>query len=162
VSARRLARFSSPGRRGSSFASTHLDPKAAEKQKAELDFRASGKQRRYSWDYDETMDIFSCNQDGTQMMQLTKERGYDAEGSFSPDGKQIVFCSLRSAYDHELTAEEKQRLDKDPAWFGEIYIMNADGSECAPTDRTCLATTEARSFLRTASGSFGGGSTRAG
>src|SRR5689334_8689163 len=27
------------------FASTHLDPQAKEKQKAELDFRASGKQR---------------------------------------------------------------------------------------------------------------------
>src|SRR6185503_10114677 len=40
------------------FASTHLDAKASDKQKAELDFRASGKERRYSWDYDEQMDIF--------------------------------------------------------------------------------------------------------
>jgi Tol biopolymer transport system component len=121
--------FFQPGTSRLLFASTHLDPKAAEKQKAELEFRVSGKQRRYAWDYDETMDIFSCNQDGTQMVQLTKKRGYDAEGSFSPDGKQIVFCSLRGAYDHELTAEEKQRLEKDPAWFGEIHIMKADGSD---------------------------------
>src|SRR2546421_7134216 len=35
------------------FASTHLDPEAKAKQKAEFDFRASGKERRYSWDYDE-------------------------------------------------------------------------------------------------------------
>ena len=36
------------------FASTHDDPNAAKKQKAEQDFRASGKQRRYSWDYDDS------------------------------------------------------------------------------------------------------------
>src|SRR5216117_4487524 len=30
------------------FASTHLDPEARAKQKAELDFRAAGKERRYS------------------------------------------------------------------------------------------------------------------
>src|SRR2546425_10224775 len=33
------------------FASTHLDSEAKGRQKAELDFRASGKERRYSWDY---------------------------------------------------------------------------------------------------------------
>lgn len=120
--------FFQPGSSRVLFASTHHDPQVLAKQKAELDFRASGKTRRYSWDYDDTMDIFSCQQDGTQLVQLTKERGYDAEGSFSPDGKQIAFCSLRGAYDHELSAEEKQRLEKDPAWFGDIYIMHADGS----------------------------------
>jgi hypothetical protein len=37
---------------------------------------------------------------------------------------------LRAAYEKEaLSPEEKSRLEKDPAWFGEIYIMNADGSE---------------------------------
>src|SRR5882724_13164041 len=40
------------------FASTHLDPEARSKQKAEFDLRATGKERRYSWDYDELFDIF--------------------------------------------------------------------------------------------------------
>jgi Tol biopolymer transport system component len=120
--------FFQPGTTRVLFASTHHDPQALAKQKAELEFRANGKQRRYAWDYDDAMDIFTANADGTQLVQLTKERGYDAEGAFSPDGKQIVFCSLRGAYDHELSAEERQRLEKDPAWFGEIHIMNADGS----------------------------------
>lgn len=120
--------FFQPGAARVMFASTHHDPQAVAKQKAELEFRASGKERRYAWDYDEAMDIFSANADGTQIVQLTKERGYDAEGAFSPDGKQIVFCSLRGAYERELNAEEKQRLEKDAAWFGDIYIMNADGS----------------------------------
>ena len=87
--------FFQPGTSRLIFASTHEDPETAAKQKAEIELRASGKQRRYSWDYDATMEIYSCNQDGTQIVNLTKSAGYDAEGSFSPDGKQIVFCSLR-------------------------------------------------------------------
>ncbi|MEA3207123.1 MAG: hypothetical protein QOE70_180 [Chthoniobacter sp.] len=120
--------FFQPGTQRVLFASTHLDPESAAKQKTELEFRASGKLRRYAWDYDAAMDIFSCQQDGTQIQRLTEAPGYDAEGSFSPDGKQIVFCSLRDAYGRELSPEEKARLDKDPAWFGDIWIMNADGS----------------------------------
>src|SRR2546422_9077662 len=49
------------------FASTQLDSEAKAKQKAELDFRASGKERRYSWDYDEQMDIFSAKRDSTPL-----------------------------------------------------------------------------------------------
>ncbi len=112
------------------YASTHADPKAEQKQKEELEFRASGKQRRYAWDYDETFEIYSANQDGTQLQQLTKALGYDAEAAYSPDGKQIVFCSMRSAYpeDGQLSPQDKARREKDPAYYGDIYIMNADGS----------------------------------
>src|SRR2546423_1741866 len=55
--------FFRPGTDEVLFASTHLDPDARAKQKAELEFRAAGKQRRYSWDYDEQMDIFSAHRD---------------------------------------------------------------------------------------------------
>ncbi len=112
------------------FASTHLDPRAREKQKAEFDFRASEKERRYSWDYDEQMDIFVARRDGSKIRRLTTAAGYDAEGAFSPDGKKIVFCSLRDAYPtNKLSAADLKRLETDPAYFGEIYIMNADGSQ---------------------------------
>ncbi|MCI0535477.1 MAG: M28 family peptidase [Verrucomicrobiales bacterium] len=122
--------FFRPGPEEVLFASTHLDPQASEKQKAELEFRASGQQRRYSWDYDEAMDIFAANRDGSNLRQLTHSQGYDAEGSYSPDGKKIVFCSLRAAYPPEnLSAEDRKRLESDPSYFGEIYIMNADGSD---------------------------------
>ena len=111
------------------FASSHVDPKVKSKQKAELDFRASGKTRRYSWDYDEQMDIFSFKRDGTEPKRLTTAHGYDAEGAYSPDGKKIVFCSIRDAYgEAKLTAKEQARLKMDASYFGEIYIMNADGS----------------------------------
>src|SRR5205809_3301244 len=93
------------------FASTHLDSEAKGRQKAELDFRASGKERRYSWDYDEQMDIFSAKQDGTYLRRLTATPGYDAEASYSPDGKKIVFCSLRDAYPtNKLSPEDLKRL----------------------------------------------------
>ena len=112
------------------FASTHLDPKAMEKQRIELEFRASGKQRRYSWDYDQSMDIFAAELDGGPTRRLTDAPGYDAEGSFSPDGSQIVFTSLRDAFPLErLSPEDRKRFETDPAYFGEIYLMNADGSD---------------------------------
>jgi len=74
------------------------------------------------------MDIFFGESGRDAGRRLTDAPGYDAEGSFSPDGKQIVFCSLRDAWTRELTDEEQARREKDPAWFGEIYIMNADGT----------------------------------
>jgi Tol biopolymer transport system component len=122
--------FFRPGADEVLFASTHLDPEAKAKQKAELDFRAAGKERRYSWDYDEQMDIFAARRDGARLRRLTDAPGYDAEAAYSPDGKKIVFCSLRDAYPtNKLALEQLKRLETDPAWFGEVYIMNADGSD---------------------------------
>jgi Tol biopolymer transport system component len=122
--------FFRPGSDQVLFASTHLDPEAESKQKAELDFRASGKQRRYSWDYDDQMDIFSARRDGSELRRLTSSLGYDAEASYSPDGQKIVFTSLRDAYPIEkLSAEDRKHLETDPSYFGEIYLMNADGSD---------------------------------
>jgi Tol biopolymer transport system component len=111
------------------FASTHLDPDAVEKQQMEIQFRESGKQRRYSWDYDETYDIFAAHPDGSDITRLTDARGYDAEGSYSPDGNWIVFSSMRDAYTGTLSKEDQERLDMDPSYFAEIYIMRADGSQ---------------------------------
>jgi Tol biopolymer transport system component len=92
------------------FASSHLDPEAKKKQEEEYVRREAekGKRRPYRWDFDPWMDIFEANPDGTDLKRLTDTKGYIAEGSYSPDGKQIVFCSQR---DGNL----------------ELYIMDADG-----------------------------------
>jgi len=111
------------------WASTHLDPEAKSKQKAELEFRASGKERRYSFDYDETFDIFASGRDGGDTRRLTDALGYDAECAFSPDGKKIIFSSTRGAYPtKDLSEEDRGRLEMDASYFAEIYIMDADGS----------------------------------
>ena len=121
--------FFRPGTDEMLYASTHHDAFAKAKQEEELKFRASGEERRYSWDYDEAMDIFSAKGDGSNLKQLTDTSGYDAEASYSPDGKLIVFCSLRDAYPkNQLSPKDLKQLEVDPAYFGEIYLMNADGS----------------------------------
>jgi Tol biopolymer transport system component len=121
--------FFRPGTDEIEFASTHADPKSKRLQEEELAVRASGKERRYSWDYDPEMDIYSYNEKTAAMKRLTTARGYDAEGSYSPDGQSSVFSSMRSAYDHPLTDKEKKTLDENPSNFAEIYVMRADGSE---------------------------------
>ena len=51
--------FFRPGSDQILFASTHHDPRSKQLQQEELDFRASGRQRRYSWDYDPEFEIYS-------------------------------------------------------------------------------------------------------
>src|SRR5215472_12167199 len=120
--------FFRPGSDEIEFASTHADPKSRQLQEEELAFRASGKERRYSWDYDPSMDIYAFNESTGALRQLTTARGYDAEGSYSPDGQWIVFSSMRDAYNRALSDAEKKQLETDPSYFAEIYIMKADGS----------------------------------
>ena len=120
--------FFRPGSDEIEFASTHADPKSKQLQDDELAFRASGQQRRYSWDYDPEMDIYAYSEKTGALKRLTTAKGYDAEGSYSPDGRWIVFSSMRGAYDHPLTDKEKKSLDENPSNFAEIYIMRADGS----------------------------------
>ncbi len=110
------------------FASTQLDPEARAKMRAELDFRASGQSRRYSWDYDETYEIFEVDIETGDYTALTNALGYDAEGAYSPDGTQIVFASNRHAYAEALSEEDAARLQRDFSYFMEIYVMDADGS----------------------------------
>ncbi|MDX9974959.1 MAG: peptidase M28, partial [FCB group bacterium] len=111
------------------FASTHEDPQAAQKQKDEFELRASGKERRYSWDYDENYELYIGGLHGEDLRKLTDARGYDAEAAASPDGARIVFASNREAYAPERTEEERAQAEKDPSYFADIYSMNADGSD---------------------------------
>ena len=97
------------------FASSHLDPDAKKHYAVEYWIAArrrsrAARRRRYAWDFDPHMDIFEANPDGSGLKRLTDTPGYNAEGSYSPDGKQIVFCSNRSGADNL-----------------ELYIMDADG-----------------------------------
>lgn len=97
------------------YASSHLDPDARKHYAGERELRAeeqkTKKRRRYVWDFDPWMEIFEANPDGSGLKRLTNSPGYDAEGSYSADGKRIVFCSNRTG---------KENL--------ELFVMDADGS----------------------------------
>jgi len=121
--------FFRPGSDEILFSSTHHDPKSKQLQDEENAFRASGKERRYSWDYDPEMDIYAYSEKSGSLKRLTTARGYDAEGSYSPDGQLIVFSSMRDVYNRPTTDAEKKQLETDPSYFAEIYIMKADGSD---------------------------------
>jgi Tol biopolymer transport system component len=120
--------FFRPGTDQILFASTHHDAKSKQYQDEELAFRASGKERRYAWDYDPEMEIYTYAEKTGQLTRLTNARGYDAEASYSPDGQWIAFSSMRDAYNRTLSPGEQKQLATDASYFGEIYIMKADGS----------------------------------
>jgi Tol biopolymer transport system component len=63
----------------------------------------------YVWALYPSYDIFVAGIDNSRPMRLTSTEGYDAEGAVSPDGKKIVFTSVR---DGDL----------------DLYLMNADGT----------------------------------
>ena len=110
------------------FSSTHEDKEARKKQADELKLRASGKQRRYSWDYDEHYEVYVHDRTTGKNTNVTNTHGYDAEGSFAPDGRLIAFASNRQAYAGGLTDEQRKKFEHDPAVMMDIYLMNADGS----------------------------------
>jgi Tol biopolymer transport system component len=121
--------FFRPGSDEILFSSTHHDPKSKQYQDEELAFRASGKERRYSWDYDVETEIYAYSEKTGALKRLTNVRGYDAEASYSPDGQWIVFSSMRDAYNRPLNDKERKALDENPSYFAEVYIMRADGSD---------------------------------
>ncbi|HJZ92237.1 MAG TPA: DPP IV N-terminal domain-containing protein [Gemmataceae bacterium] len=149
------------------FASSHLDPDAKKVQEAEYkqreDDRKKGVRRRYSWDFDPYMDIFESDLDGGHLKNLTNTKGYDAEGSYSADGKHIVFCSNRGGdlqlYVMDADGTNVRQLTKAPNCYNggpffapdgtkvvfrsdrkekdrlQLYVINADGTgEKALTD----------------------------
>ncbi|MGH7360417.1 MAG: TolB family protein [Candidatus Methylomirabilales bacterium] len=79
--------FFVPGQPQFIYASTHLGSAACPPRPD----RSQG----YVWPIYPDYEIFSAALDGSDLRRLTHNWGYDAEGAVSPDGKTIVFTSLR-------------------------------------------------------------------
>jgi Tol biopolymer transport system component len=72
-------------------------------------------------------DILSVRPDGTDLKQLTNAPGNDAHSAYSPDGQYILFSTSRLGF-----KEEAPLYDQSPQPYGELFIMNADGSGQRP------------------------------
>jgi len=80
----------------------------------------------YVWPVYPTFDIFKARADGSHLVRLTKTRGYDAEGTLSPDGKRIVFTSLRDGdldvYTMDLNGKHVKRLTTGLGYDGGAFF----------------------------------------
>ena len=106
-----------PGDRRVLFASTHLTgPECPPKPQRE---------GRYRWALDD-YDIFSVRLDGQQLQRLTATPGYDAEATISPDGKTIVFTSVRDGdldlYAMNLDGTHLRRLTQEVGYDGGAFF----------------------------------------
>ena len=85
----------------------------------------------YVWPIYDTYDIFKVNADGTNLTQLTKTRGYDAEATIAPDGR-IVFTSTRDGdmeiYSMAPDGSDVKRLTNAPGPDGGPF-WSADGQQ---------------------------------
>ena len=86
----------------------------------------------YVWALYDTYDIFKANDDGSNIVQLTKEKGYDAEATISPKGDKIVFTSTRDGdielYSMNLDGSGVKRLTHEIGYDGGAYYNN-DGTK---------------------------------
>ena len=100
------------------YASTHL---AAKECPPNPDFS-----KGYVWAVYPGYDIFQANADGTNIKQLTSTPGYDAEATISPDGKKIVFTSLRDGdldlYVMDTNGKNVKRLTNELGYDGGAFF----------------------------------------
>lgn len=91
------------------YASTHLESEACPPVP---DRKKYG--NKYIWPIYSSFDIFKADLKGNIVKQLTKEPGYDAEATISPDGKTMIFTSTRDGdldlYLMDLKTEKVKRI----------------------------------------------------
>ncbi len=81
---------------------------------------------KYVWAIYPTFDIVVSDLRGNIVRQLTKEKGYDAEATVSPDGKQIVFTSTRSGdlelYTMDANGNNVKQITKELGYDGGAFF----------------------------------------
>jgi Tol biopolymer transport system component len=87
---------------------------------------------KYIWPIYESFDIFMSDLDGNIVKQLTNTRGYDAEATISPDGKKMLFTSVRDGdldlYIMDLATEKVTRITNTLGYDGGAWF-SADGKK---------------------------------
>jgi Tol biopolymer transport system component len=87
---------------------------------------------RYIWPVYASFDIFVTDLEGNITKQLTNTPGYDAEATLSPDGKKMLFTSMRDGdldlYIMELKTEKVTRVTNTLGYDGGAWFSN-DGKQ---------------------------------
>lgn len=78
--------------------------------------------RGYVWAIYPSYDIFSANADGSNLKNITNSPGYDAEATIAPNGKRVVFTSMRDGdldiYTMDLNGKNVKRLTNETGYDG--------------------------------------------
>jgi TolB protein len=106
-----------PGDRRVLYSSTHAaNPNCPPKPKRD---------GAYRWALDD-YDIYSVRLDGQQLQRLTSSPGYDAEATISPDGKTMVWTSVKDGdldlYTMNLDGSNVRRLTDDVGYDGGAFF----------------------------------------
>jgi TolB protein len=118
--------FFLPGDQRILFASTHLAGDAPPPP--------PDQSQGYTWAVFNAYDIFTCARDGSDLKQITKSPGYDAEATVSPKGDRMVFTSSRDGdleiYTMGLDGSDVKRLTNEVGYDGGP-VWSADGTKIA-------------------------------
>jgi Tol biopolymer transport system component len=99
------------------YASTHLGGEACPPKP---DFS-----RGYVWALYAEYDLFVQDLDSGKLTRLTTTPGYDAEATIAPDGKRVVFTSVRDGdldlYSMNLDGSDVRRLTNEPGYDGGAF-----------------------------------------
>ena len=80
----------------------------------------------YVWAIYPDYDIVTARPDGSDIKQLTDTKGYDAEATVSPDGKRIIFTSMRDGdldlYAMDANGKNVKRLTSELGYDGGAFF----------------------------------------
>ncbi len=87
---------------------------------------------RYIWPLYESYDIFLADTSGKIIRQLTHAKGYDAEATFSPDGKKMIYTSDKDGdlelYIMDLKTGKEKRITHTVGYDGGAWFSR-DGKK---------------------------------
>lgn len=87
---------------------------------------------RYIWPLYKSYDIFMADLNGKIVKQLTNSPGYDAEATLSPDGKKMVYTSVKDGdlelYVMDLNTGKERRITHTPGYDGGAWF-SPDGKK---------------------------------
>ena len=87
---------------------------------------------KYIWPLYASFDIFMADLDGKIVKQLTKSAGYDAEATLSPDGKKMIYTSVKDGdidlYIMDLKSGKEKRITNTLGYDGGAWF-SPDGKK---------------------------------